>query len=92
MKKENKSMLIYIIVGIIIGYLSQLGRNLYGETGNYIAIILALVFLVLTAEINKKVFKINQEFKWFWSNGGWVYLFVWFITWIIFFNPPFNTL
>ncbi len=86
MKKENKSMTVYIIIGIIIGYLSQLGRNLYGEQGNYIAISLALIFLVITAEINKKAFKINKEFRWFWSNGGWIYLFVWFITWIIFFN------
>lgn len=92
MKKENKSLLVYIIIGVIIGYLSQLGRNLYGEIGNYIAIILALVFLVITAEVNKKVFKINKELKWFLSNGGWIYLFVWFITWVIFFNPPFNPL
>ena len=92
MKKENKSMIVYIIIGIIIGYLSQMGRNLYGESGNYIAVSLALIFLVLTAEINKKAFKIDKEFKWFWSNGGWIYLFVWFITWIIFFNPPFSPL
>jgi hypothetical protein len=92
MKKENKSMIVYIIIGIIIGYLSQMGRNLYGESGNYIAVSLALIFLVATAEINKKAFKIDKEFKWFWSNGGWVYLFVWFITWIIFFNPPFSPL
>ena len=100
MKKENKTMIVYIIVGIIIGYLSQLSVNLAGKPtglsepapGSYIAVSLALIFLVITAEINKKVFKINKEFKWFWSNGGWVYLFVWFITWIIFYNPPFNPL
>ena len=92
MKMETKIMIVYIIVGIIVGYLSQLGRDLYGELGNYVAISLALIFLVITAEINKKAFKINKEFKWFWSNGGWIYLFVWFISWIIFFNPPFSPL
>ena len=92
MKKENKTMTVYIIVGIIIGYLSQFGRNFYGEQGNYIAVSLALIFLVITAELNKKVFNIKKEFKWFWSNGGWIYLLVWFLTWIIFFNPPFNAL
>ncbi len=85
-------MIVYIIVGIIIGYLSQFARNLYGESGNYIAISLALIFLVIVAELNKKAFKIDEKFKWFWSNGGWIYLFVWFISWIIFFNPPFNAL
>ena len=92
MKAETKIMILYIIVGIIVGYLSQLGRNFYGETGNYVAIGLALLFLVVTSEINKKIFKIDKEFKWFISNGGWIYLFVWFITWIILFNPPFSPL
>ena len=92
MKIETKSTIIYIIVGIIVGYLSQLGRDMYQETGNYIAIGPALIFLVITAEVNKKAFKINKEFKWFWSNGGWLYLFVWFISWVIFFNPPFGHL
>ncbi|NIM47433.1 MAG: hypothetical protein GTN40_04740 [Candidatus Aenigmarchaeota archaeon] len=86
MKKGNKSMIVYIIIGIIVGYLSQLGRDLYGEQGNYIAVSLALIFLVITAELNKKAFNIKEKFKWFMSNGGWIYLLVWFITWIIFFN------
>ena len=92
MKVETKISIVYIIIGIIIGYFSQMSRDIYGETGVYIALSAALIFLVITAEVNKKVFKINKEFKWFWSNGGWIYLVVWFITWIIFFNPPFNTL
>ena len=92
MKIETKIMIVYIIVGIIVGYLSILGRNMYGETGNYIAIALALIFLVITAEVNKKIFKMDKNFKWFLSNGGWIYLFVWFITFIIFFNPPFGNL
>lgn len=92
MKNGNKSMMIYIIIGVIIGYLSQLGRNLYAEQGNYLAVSLALIFLVITAEINKKAFGIKKEFKWFLSNGGWMYLLVWFVSWIIFFNPPFNYL
>jgi hypothetical protein len=92
MKLETKTMTVYIIVGIIVGYLSELGRSLYGATGNYVAISLALVFLVITAEVSKKLFKIDKEFKWFLSNGGWIYLLVWFISWIIFFNPPFGSL
>jgi len=92
MKVETKSTIVYIIVGIIVGYLSQIGRDLYGISGNYVAISLALIFLVLVAEINKKAFKIGKDFKWFWSNGGWIYLLVWFISWLVFFNPPFGHL
>jgi len=92
MKLETKTMIVYVIVGIIVGYLSQFGRSIYGEAGNYVAISLALIFLVITAEVSKRLFKIDKEFKWFLSNGGWIYLFVWFITWIIFFNPPFGNL
>lgn len=92
MKVETKIMTVYIIVGIIIGYLSNFGRSVYGEAGNYIAISLALIFLVVTAEANKKIFKLDKDFKWFLSNGGWIYLFIWFITFIIFFNPPFGNL
>ena len=40
----------------------------------------------------KELNKINKELKWFLTNGGWLYLFVWFITWVIFFNPPFSPL
>ena len=92
MKLETKITTVYIIVGIIVGYLSELGRSLYGAAGNYVAISLALIFLVITAEVSKKLFKIDKEFKWFLSNGGWIYLLIWFISWIIFFNPPFGSL
>ena len=92
MKIETKIMIVYIIVGIIVGYLSNFARNLYGETGNFVALSLALIFLVITSEVNKKIFKLNKDLKWFLSNGGWMFLFVWFITWIIFFNPPFGNL
>jgi len=92
MKVETKIMIVYIIVGIIVGYLSNLGRSIYGEAGNFVAISLALIFLVVTSEVNKKIFKLNKDFKWFLSNGGWIFLFIWFITWIIFFNPPFGNL
>jgi hypothetical protein len=92
MKVESKISAVFIIVGIIVGYLSQFSRNLYGESGNYIAISLAIIFLVITTEVNKKLFKMEKNFNWFLSNGGWLYIFVWLISWIVFFNPPFGVL
>jgi hypothetical protein len=86
MKLETKLMAVYVLVGILAGYFSHYVRLLYGESGNYIAISLAIIILVVVTEISKKVFKLDKKFSWFLSNGGWLFLFVWFISWIIFYN------
>lgn len=80
MKKESKIIICYIIIGIIMGYISFLIRH---NTG---ALLLALIVLVVAAKIMGKLFKIEEKFKWFFSNGGWIYLFIWFISWVIFYN------
>jgi len=80
MKAGNKSTLVYVVFGIIIGYISFLVGN------NYAALGLAIVFLFVISEILKRALKVNEGFKWFLSNGGWIYIFIWFITWIIFYN------
>jgi len=79
MNREMQTTIVYVIIGIIVGYASIL-------VNNYIALVLAVVFLFLIAEILKRILKINEKFKWFWSNGGWLYVFVWFVVWIIFYN------
>ena len=28
----------------------------------------------------------KRDYKWYFSNGGWIYFFVWFIVWIVFYN------
>jgi hypothetical protein len=80
MKIENKTTIAFVLLGIVIGYVSFLLKN------NYLSPVLASVFLYVGAELFKRIFKINEKFKWFWSNGGWTYLFIWFIVWIIFYN------
>lgn len=84
MKDKKKSSLLYVIVGIIAGYLSffitqELQNNLFQP-------FLALFLLFITAEFMKMGFKINKKFKWFVSNGGWAYIFIWFVTWVVFYN------
>jgi hypothetical protein len=80
MKTKSKSNLIYVLAGIVIGYVS------YMLNDHFMSIGLAIVSFVLVAGLVKKVFKVDEKFKWFWSNGGWLYLFIWFITWVIFYN------
>jgi hypothetical protein len=81
---KKKSNLIYTIVGIVVGYFSFWVTSSF-ET-NLLQPFIAILILFLMAEILRIGLKINKKFKWFLSNGGWVYLFVWFITWIIFYN------
>jgi len=80
MKNKLKSTLVYVIIGVIIGYISFLINN------EFLALGLAVVVLFLIAEVLKRVLKLDTKFKWFWSHGGWIYLFIWFITWVIFYN------
>lgn len=80
MKKEKISLVIYSMVGIIVGYISFLINN------NWLSLLLAIIVLFGMSEILKKALKIKEKFKWFLSNGGWIYIFIWFITWIIFYN------
>lgn len=80
MEKKSISTLVYFIAAIALGYVSFLLNS------EFLAFGLMIIFLVLTAGLLKKVFKIEGGFKWFLSHGGWLYLFIWFITWVIFFN------
>ena len=80
MKKKNKSTSIYVIAGIVIGYASFLINN------EFLALGLAVVVMFLIAEILKRALKLDEKFRWFWSSGGWIYLFIWFITWVLFYN------
>ena len=79
---ENKllSTLVYVIAGIVLGYVSFLLND------EILAFGLMIIFLVSIAGLLKKALKIEGGFKWFLSHGGWLYLFIWFITWVIFFN------
>jgi len=80
MKVESKTTIAFTILGIIIGYVSFFLMN------NYLSLALVVIFLYIGSQVFKLIFKINEKFSWFWSNGGWLYLFVWFIVWIIFYN------
>ena len=80
MRNKNKSTVVYVIAGIIIGYISFLLND------QFLALGLVVLVLFLITEILKRVLKLDTKFSWFWSHGGWIYLFVWFITWVILYN------
>lgn len=80
MKPESKSFLVFTIAGIIAGVISFYLKN------NLFSLLFAIIALVAIAEGLKKVLKSNEKFKWFLTNGGLIYIFIWFITWIILFT------
>ena len=80
MKPESKTTIAFTILGLIIGYVS------FSLMNNYLSLALAVLWFYIGSLAFKKAFKINEKFGWFWSNGGWIYLFVWFIVWIVFYN------
>lgn len=80
MKTKTKSNIVYVVMGILVGYVSYLLNDEFMSLG------LAVASFVIIAGLIKKMFKVDEKFKWFWSNGGWLYLFIWFITWVLFYN------
>lgn len=84
MKDKQKTTLVFIIVAVLVGYFSFLITQSF-ET-NLVQPFLSLLVLFLMSEVMKSLLKINKKFRWFMSAGGWVYLFIWFVTWIVFYN------
>ena len=80
MKNELKSIIIFVIIGMLMGYISFLVAN------NIASFLLAVFVLIILSFALKKILKVDEKLKWFFTNGGWYYLFFWFIVWIIFYN------
>ena len=84
MEKQRKleliTMFIYLIASIIIGYLS------FWLKKPMLSFVIAIFVLVIIAKLLKKIYKINEKFSWFMSNGGIIYIFLWIIVWTILYN------
>jgi len=80
MKNESKTTIGFLALGVVMGVISFLLAN------NYLALLVAIALLVAGQQLFKRLLKIEQKFGWFLSNGGWLYVFIWLITWIVFYN------
>jgi hypothetical protein len=85
-KKEEThtriSVMIYVIVGVALGFASL---TISSYVGNILTIFLALVLAWLTGmAVQQAVGK--RDVKWLIGNGLFIYIFVWLISWIFFFN------
>ena len=80
MQNEKKSIITYLIFGTLIGIVS------YYLNSSLMSLGVAIVVLVALQSVLKAVMKLDEKFQWFMSNGGWLYIFVWFIIWVIMYN------
>ncbi len=78
--KELKSTLIFAILGIIVGYISFLMNN------NLYAFVSMIILAVVGVLVMKKALNVTEGRKWWIGNGLVVYVFLWLITWIVFYN------
>ncbi len=77
---QRLSVLVHSMLGAAAGYAS-----LYISRGLY-ALVFSVLFLLVIGFASSKTFAKGKDNKWWLGNGGAVYLLVWFITWILFFN------
>ncbi len=79
MKDEMKSTYLYMGTAVIAGYLSFLVKS------NTIALAIALAGLIISEFLATKILG-KKDRKWLMANGGVIYIFLWFLTWVIFYN------
>ena len=84
MVNEKKSMLVYMASGIIVGIISYYPYTYLNSS--LIPLVLAVTVLIGMFYALKKIMKSNEKISWFMSNGGWLYIFIWFIIWTIMYN------
>jgi hypothetical protein len=75
---EVKGVLLFAVIGVIMGYVSFL------LVSPLRSLILAIAILVGSILVIRRFWKIKE--KGYWSNKIVVYIFVWIIVWTIFYN------
>lgn len=77
---EIKLTLLFAVLGIVVGYVSFLLNN------NLLSLAAMIVIAFVAREAIKRKRGIKEGFKWWLGNGLVVYVFLWLVTWIIFYN------
>ncbi len=89
LNEEIKSMLLFTATSLIAGYLSFLltpARPAFIPVLSLLSVfaIMMAIFAGTRAIVRKIAGK--KETQWIMGNGGAIYLFLWFVSWIIFYN------
>ncbi len=86
---EIKSVLIFTIVSALAGYISFLltpSKPAAIPTASFLLVLGAMIAVFLGTYMLIQKLLGKKDMKWIMGNGGAIYLFLWFVTWIIFYN------
>lgn len=87
--EEVKSVLLFTTTSIIAGYLSFVltptRPNFISGTSFLLILGTMILILLATSAIVQKIAG-KKTAQWIMGNGGAIYLFLWFVSWIIFYN------
>ena len=73
---------IHFIAGVLMGWVAFM---LSGTYGDLYAILLSLAVLLGIGYLTERILE-RKGVKWWISNGVFIYLFFWIISWVFFFN------
>lgn len=79
MNDDKLSVLFHTATGVFGGYLSSL------FTSNLYAVAVAFVVLFVSGKVNELLVE-KRGLKWWIANGAGIYILVWLMTWVLFFN------
>ena len=78
MKPENVSFTIFVVLGILMGFVSVLINS------GKIAFLVAFFVMLIVGKILEKVY--NEKPSWWLKNGGILYFLLWLVFWIFSYN------
>lgn len=80
LKSQRIAVVVHTIFGLIAGYLSLYFTKFWYSLGG------ALILLIILGFITQKTFGKGKDRKWWAGNGVAIYILVWLMAWVLFFN------
>lgn len=83
LRPQRICVTVHTIAAIIMGFLSPIIASAYRSL---YAVILGIVVLFIAGFIAEKIIKEKKGVMWWFGNGGFIYLLVWVVVWILLYN------
>ena len=80
LKIQRVSVLVHAVLGVIAGYISIYFSRFWYSLGFSIAVLIIIGF------VGQKTYAKGKDRKWWAGNGIAIYILVWLVSWILFFN------
>jgi len=80
LKAQRIAVAIHVVAGIVAGYLSLFFSRFW------YALAPAIIILLIIGLISQKTVGKGKDRKWWLGNGVAMYIMVWLLSWILFFN------